>query len=70
IAEIGVSNLFINFVSQPEIGALTHAQASRYLFLLWGGIAEIGVSNLFINFVSQPEIGALTHAQASRYLFL
>ncbi|ONF47272.1 sugar MFS transporter [Methylobacterium radiotolerans] len=38
IAEIGVSNLFINFVSQPEIGALTHAQASRYLFLLWGGM--------------------------------
>jgi FHS family L-fucose permease-like MFS transporter len=38
IAEIGVSNLFINFVSQPEIGNLTHAQASRYLFLLWGGM--------------------------------
>ncbi len=38
IAEIGVSNLFINFVSQPHIGDLTHAQASRYLFLLWGGM--------------------------------
>jgi FHS family L-fucose permease-like MFS transporter len=38
IAEIGVSNLFINFVSMPEIGGLTHAQASRYLFLLWGGM--------------------------------
>ncbi|WP_457108715.1 sugar MFS transporter [Methylobacterium sp. P5_C11] len=38
IAEIGVSNLFINFVSEPEIGDLTHAQASRYLFLLWGGM--------------------------------
>jgi len=38
IAEIGVSNLFINFVSQPEIGDLTHEQASRYLFLLWGGM--------------------------------
>lgn len=38
IAEIGVSNLFINFASQPEIGDLTHAQASRYLFLLWGGM--------------------------------
>ncbi len=38
IAEIGVSNLFISFVSQPEIGDLTHAQASRYLFLLWGGM--------------------------------
>ena len=38
IAEIGVSNLFISFVSQPEIGDLTHAQAARYLFLLWGGM--------------------------------
>ncbi|MCJ2095771.1 sugar MFS transporter [Methylobacterium sp. J-072] len=38
IAEIGVSNLFINFVSQPEIGNLTHTEASRYLFLLWGGM--------------------------------
>jgi len=38
IAEIGVSNLFISFVSQPEIGDLTHSQAARYLFLLWGGM--------------------------------
>jgi FHS family L-fucose permease-like MFS transporter len=38
IAEIGVANLFINFVSQPDIGNLTHEQASRYLFLLWGGM--------------------------------
>ncbi|RAK52222.1 sugar MFS transporter [Phenylobacterium deserti] len=38
IAEIGVSNLFINFVSAPDIGGLTHAQASNYLFLLWGGM--------------------------------
>jgi MFS transporter, FHS family, L-fucose permease len=38
IAEIGVSNLFINFVSQPQIAAVSHAQASHYLFLLWGGM--------------------------------
>lgn len=38
IAEIGVSNLFINFVSLPRIGNLTHEQASHYLFLLWGGM--------------------------------
>jgi len=38
IAEIGVSNLFISFVALPEIGDLTHAQAARYLFLLWGGM--------------------------------
>lgn len=38
IAEIGVANLFINFVSQPQIGALTHEQAAHYLFVLWGGM--------------------------------
>jgi len=38
IAEIGVANLFINFVSQPNIAAITHEQASRYLALLWGGM--------------------------------
>jgi FHS family L-fucose permease-like MFS transporter len=38
IAEIGVSNLFINFVSAPDIGNLTHEQASHFLFLLWGGM--------------------------------
>ncbi|WP_347304463.1 sugar MFS transporter [Croceibacterium sp. TMG7-5b_MA50] len=38
LAEIGVGNLFINFVSQPDIGNLTHQQASNYLFLLWGGM--------------------------------
>ncbi len=38
LAEIGCANLFINFVSQPHIGDLTHAQAANYLFLLWGGM--------------------------------
>ena len=38
IAEIGVGNLFINFVSQPDIGNLTHEQAAHYLFILWGGM--------------------------------
>jgi FHS family L-fucose permease-like MFS transporter len=38
IAEIGVSNLFINFISGPQIGHMTHSQASGYLFILWGGM--------------------------------
>jgi len=38
IAEIGVANLFINFVAQPDIAAITHEQASRYLAILWGGM--------------------------------
>lgn len=38
IAEIGVANLFINFVSQPSIGNMTHATAANYLVLMWGGM--------------------------------
>jgi FHS family L-fucose permease-like MFS transporter len=38
IAEIGVGNLFVNFVSAPEIGNMTHEEAGRMLFLLWGGM--------------------------------
>jgi FHS family L-fucose permease-like MFS transporter len=38
IAEIGVANLFVNFVSQPEIANLTHERAGRYLTFLWGGM--------------------------------
>lgn len=38
IAEIGVANLFINFVSQPAIGNMTHTEAAYYLVLLWGGM--------------------------------
>ena len=38
LAEIGVANLFINFVSQPAIGNMTHATAANYLILLWAGM--------------------------------
>ncbi|WP_448663353.1 sugar MFS transporter [Sphingomonas sp. CJ20] len=38
IAEIGVANLFVNFVSQPNIANLTHEEAGRYLTFLWGGM--------------------------------
>ena len=38
IAEIGVANLFVNFVSRPDIANLTHEQAGNYLTFLWGGM--------------------------------
>jgi FHS family L-fucose permease-like MFS transporter len=38
IAEIGVANLFINFVSKPDIGNMTQARAANYLVMLWGGM--------------------------------
>lgn len=48
IAEIGVANLFINFVSKPEIGNMTHAKAANYLVLLWGGMMVGRFAGAFI----------------------
>lgn len=65
IAEIGVSNLFINFVSAPDIGNLTHEQASHYLFLLWGGmmVGRFGGSWL-MRFISAEHVLALASVAA------
>ena len=38
IAEIGVANLFVNFVAQPDIANLTYEEAGRYLTFLWAGM--------------------------------
>ena len=38
IAEIGVANLFINFVILPDIAGITPAVAANYLVMLWGGM--------------------------------
>ena len=38
IAEIGVANLFVNFVSAPDIGNMTREAAGNYLSFLWGGM--------------------------------
>ena len=48
IAEIGVANLFINFVSQPNIGNMTHATAANYLVLMWGGMMVGRFAGAFI----------------------
>jgi len=52
LAEIGVANLFINFVSQPSIGNMTHATAANYLILLWAGmmVGRFGGSFLLARF--------------------
>lgn len=38
IAEIGVANLFVNFVAQPDIGNMTLEDAGHYLTFLWAGM--------------------------------
>ncbi|MDX3900017.1 MAG: sugar MFS transporter [Sphingobium sp.] len=55
LAEIGVANLFVNFVSQPQIAAITHEQASRYLALLWGGMMVGRFAGSFIMRSIAPE---------------
>ena len=37
IAEIGIGSTLVNFISLPQIGAMSHADAARYLALFWGG---------------------------------
>ena len=36
-AEVSVGSFLINFMSQPEIGAMNEAQASKFVPLFWGG---------------------------------
>lgn len=37
IAEIGIGSTLVNFISLPNIGAMSHAEAANYLTLFWGG---------------------------------
>ncbi|MFZ0498703.1 MAG: sugar MFS transporter [Steroidobacteraceae bacterium] len=37
ICEIGVGSTLVNFISRPDIGAMTHKQAGTYTVLYWGG---------------------------------
>jgi MFS transporter, FHS family, L-fucose permease len=48
IAEIGVANLFISFVSQPHIANVTQADATHYLTMLWGGMMVGRFAGAFI----------------------
>jgi FHS family L-fucose permease-like MFS transporter len=37
IAEIGIGSTLVNFISLPQIGAMSHADAAGYLAIFWGG---------------------------------
>ena len=41
VAEIGIGSTLVNFISLPQIGAMSHADAANYVSLFWGG-AMIG----------------------------
>jgi FHS family L-fucose permease-like MFS transporter len=37
VCEIGIGSTLVNFISMPNIGAMSHAAAASYLSLFWGG---------------------------------
>jgi len=37
ICEIGIGSTLVNFISQPDIGAMTHEAAAKYVAFFWGG---------------------------------
>lgn len=37
IAEIGIGSTLVNYISLPEVGAMSHAAAAKYLTLFWLG---------------------------------
>jgi len=37
ICEIGIGSTLVNFISRPDIGAMTHERAANYVMLYWGG---------------------------------
>jgi FHS family L-fucose permease-like MFS transporter len=41
IAEIGIGSTLVNFISLPQIGGVSHAEAANYVAVFWGG-AMIG----------------------------
>ena len=65
IAEIGVANLFINFVSQPHIGNMTHEAAAYYLTLLWGGMMVGRFAGSFLLYRFPPDKVLAAYATAA-----
>jgi FHS family L-fucose permease-like MFS transporter len=37
VSEIGIGSTLVNFISQPNIGNMSHAAAAGYVSLFWGG---------------------------------
>jgi FHS family L-fucose permease-like MFS transporter len=37
VAEIGIGSTLVNFISLPNVGAMSHASASGYVSIFWGG---------------------------------
>jgi FHS family L-fucose permease-like MFS transporter len=37
LCEIGIGSTLVNFISMPEIGAMSHAESAHYLTFFWGG---------------------------------
>jgi MFS transporter, FHS family, L-fucose permease len=62
IAEIGVANLFVNFVVQPDIANVTAETAGRYLTFLWAGmmVGRFAGSALMQRFAAESVLAAFS----------
>jgi FHS family L-fucose permease-like MFS transporter len=62
IAEIGVANLFVNFVVQPDIANVTAETAGRYLTFLWAGmmVGRFAGSALMQRFSAESVLAAFS----------
>ncbi len=68
-AEVAIGSLLINYLGQPSMGGLSHADAARYVSLYWGG-AMVG---RFIGFVALrrvPQTTALTFVSIMAAVFI
>jgi FHS family L-fucose permease-like MFS transporter len=57
VCEIGIGSTLVNFISLPNIGAMSHAAAAEYLSLFWGG-AMVGrfVGALLLRWVAPQHV--------------
>ena len=46
-AEVAIGSLLINFLGQPSMGGMSHAQAARYVSLYWGGAMVARLAGFF-----------------------
>ena len=69
VSEIGIGSTLVNFISLPNIGAMSHADAAGYVSLFWGGaMAGRFVGALLLRWIAPDRLlaavslGALTLA--------
>jgi FHS family L-fucose permease-like MFS transporter len=68
--EVSIGSFLVNYISQPFVGAMTIAEAGKYVSFYWGG-AMIGrfIGSYIMRFISPPKV-LVTHAAIVAILVL